>query len=238
MQVKPLAPLPCPDETLAVVGDIHGRADLLDGLLAELHDKYPLARRVFVGDYVDRGPDSRQVIERLRGLQDAICLTGNHEEMLLEFIDGPTEGATRWLRNGGRATLASYGITLDKDAPEAAIFDASRAFAKALDDGTADWLRGLPRFWQSGTVFVIHAGPNPAEPIPGQPDHVFTWGHSRFRRQPRIDGLWVAHGHWIQERANWGDSRIAVDTGAWSTSRLTAAVIMPAGVVKFLEYKA
>lgn len=219
---------PRPAEPLAVVGDIHGRADLLDKLLTRLETAHPDARRIFVGDYVDRGPDSRAVLDRLQSLPDALCLRGNHEEMLLDFLDCPGELAERWLRNGGRQTLASYGIDLTED-----VAAANAAFASALSDGTADWLRALPLYWQSGNVVVTHAGPNPAEQVAGQPDSVFTWGHSRFLRQPRGDGLWVAHGHWVQERANATEGRIAVDTGAVFTGRLTAAIIEPSGTVEF-----
>jgi serine/threonine protein phosphatase 1 len=226
--------VPRPDEPLAIVGDIHGRLDLLEALLARLDQQYPQARKVFVGDYVDRGPDSRAVVERLRQLQGAICLIGNHEEMMLEFVDDPKEGGLRWLRNGGRATLASYEIDIGKDASAEEIQSASRALAQKLAQGTGDWLRALPRFWQSGTVFVTHAGPNPSEPIPGQPDSVFTWGHNRFLRQSRSDGYWVAHGHWIQERPVCANSRISVDTGAVFSGRLTAGVVQTSGKVDFV----
>ncbi len=229
---------PRPDEPLAVIGDIHGCADLLGRLLDRLDRNHPDARRVFVGDYVDRGPDSRQVLDLLRNKEDAVCLIGNHEEMMLEFIDQPAEGAVRWLRNGGQATLASYGIGLDRHATEAEVLSASRELKAALADGTEDWLRSLPLFWQSGTVVVTHAGPDPARPIAGQPDNVFTWGHNRFLRQARSDGLWVAHGHWIQDRPVFGDSRISVDTGAFATGRLTAAIVAPDGQVSFLIAKA
>ncbi len=225
---------PCPDEPLAVIGDIHGRVDLLNLMLANLDKTHPEARKIFVGDYVDRGPESRAVLERLHGLTDAICLIGNHEQMLLEFLDRPAENAQRWLRNGGRETLASYGIELTNDEPDE-ILDASRDLARAATNGTVDWLRSLPLHWQSGNLLVTHAGPNPAEPIDRQPDDVFTWGHSRFLRQARSDGLWVAHGHWVQDRPVITDGRIAVDTGAWFSGRLTAALIQPDGEIRFLS---
>ena len=228
----PLPP-PDPDEPIAVIGDIHGRADLLDKMLSDLDKTHPGAHKIFVGDYVDRGPDSRAVLDRLRNLTGAICLRGNHEEMLLDFLDRPAESARRWLRNGGDRTLASFGIALtDADVPE--FFDAHQAFIDALADGTADWLRSLPLYWQSGNVIVTHAGPNPAVPVKNQPDSVFTWGHNRFLRQPRSDGIWVAHGHWIQDRPVFADSRISVDTGAVFSGRLSAAVIDPGGQVEFV----
>ena len=230
----PPFPPPRPDEPLAVIGDIHGRVDLLNRMLANLDKNHPGSRKIFVGDYVDRGPDSRAVLERLHGLTDAICLLGNHEQMLLDFLDSPAENAPRWLRNGGRETLASYGIDLPGDDPDE-IVEAKRKLVSAATNGTFDWLRTLPLHWQSGNLLVTHAGPNPAEPIETQPDFVFTWGHSRFLREVRSDGLWVAHGHWVQDRPVIADGRIAVDTGAWFSGRLTAALIQPDGETRFLS---
>ena len=222
-------------QPVAVVGDIHGRLDLLDLLLDKLANQASGAKLVFVGDYVDRGPDVRAVIDRLRALgDDAVCLKGNHEAMLLEFLDDPIELGGRWLRNGGDRTLASYGITLRENSSVDEVRAASSALRIALADGAESWLRGLPLFWQSGTLLVTHAGPDPALPIKGQKDEVFFWGHDRFLRNPRSDGIWVAHGHWIRERPSCIDGRIAVDTGAWTTGRLTAAVIGVDGSVKFV----
>ena len=228
------APL-CVDTPLAVIGDIHGRLDLLDMLLDRLADKAPDAKLIFVGDYVDRGPDARAVIDRLRGLGDgAVCLRGNHEAMLLEFLDHPIELGGRWLRNGGDATLASYGIALNENSGVDEVTAASSALRIGLADGAEIWLRGLPLFWQSGTVLVTHAGPDPAMPIAGQDDQVFLWGHNRFLREQRTDGIWVAHGHWIRSRAVCAQGRIAVDTGAWASGRLTAAIIENDRAVRFI----
>lgn len=223
----------CPDTAVAIVGDIHGRADLLDRILAKISDRAPGAVVVFVGDYVDRGPDSRAVIDRLRGLSGAICLRGNHETMLIEFLDDPIECGGRWVRNGGSQTLASYGIELDENSGSADVLAARQNLARALGDGTEDWLRALPLTWSSGNLLVTHAGPDPAAPIEGQEDRVFLWGHSRFLRDRRSDGLWVAHGHWIRDRPSCTDGRISVDTGAWHTGHLSAALIAPNGQVEF-----
>lgn len=220
---------PRPDQTIAVVGDIHGRADLLDKLLTRLDKRHPDALKIFVGDYIDRGPESQKVLHRLRSLPGAVCLRGNHEEMLIDFLSDPSRNARLWLHNGGRETIASFGIDLAADLPE-----VQEALLKRLSDGTVDWLRGLPLLWRSGNLLVCHAGPDPAEPVEKQPPNVFTWGHGRFLRDRRTDGLWVAHGHWVQERAQVFPGRIAVDTGACFTGRLTAALIRPVGRVAFL----
>jgi len=226
---------PRPDVPVAVVGDIHGRLDLLDALLAKIDLAAPSATLVLVGDYVDRGPDSRAVLARLQGLgPDTVCLRGNHEAMLLEFLAAPIERGGRWLRNGGVQTLASFGIDLDEQASSDAVMSARAALSQAMADGTQDWLRQLPLTWQSGNLLVTHAGPNPALPIAGQADRDFLWGHARFLRDPRKDGLWVAHGHWARSRPEIKDGRIAVDTAAWTSGRLTAALVDTDGSVRFI----
>ncbi len=229
---------PRPEHPVAVIGDIHGRMDLLERLLDKLAAEAPDARPVFVGDYVDRGAESRAVLERLRALgSSATCLMGNHEAMLLEFLDDTLERAGRWLRNGGRETLASYGVDLAESPDIDALMAARDAFAEALSDGTERWLRARPLFWQTGNLLVNHAGPDPARPISAQQDDVFLWGHRRFLRDARRDGLWVAHGHWVRPDARAGDGRIAVDTGAWAFGRLSAALILPDGRLRFIDVR-
>lgn len=225
---------PRPDEPLVVIGDIHGRADLLERLLARLDKEHADARKVFVGDYVDRGPNSRNVLDRLQNLPEAICLRGNHEEMMLGFVDNPAIHADRWFRNGGRETLESYEIVLESEPTAGAIQAASARLADTLTIHTLDWLRALPLYWRSGNVVVAHAGPSPTEPLETQPDRVFTWGDNQFLRRGRTDGVWVAHGHWAVDRPFYGKGRISVDTGAWFTGKLTAARIEPEGKVHFV----
>ncbi len=217
-----------------MIGDVHGRDDLLASLLQKLEGRGGARQLVLVGDYVDRGPQSRAVLERLQAL-DAVCLKGNHEVMLLEFLDNPTEKAARWLRNGGFQTLESFGIELAREPTVAMLEEARDALRAGLGAAGEAWLRGLPLVWQSGNLLVTHAGPDPARPIEGQPDKVFLWGHNRFLRDARADGLWVAHGHWMRDRAAAGDGRIAVDTGAWDSGRLSAALIDPDGRIEFVD---
>ncbi len=227
-------PRPRPRQPVAVVGDIHGRADLLERMLELLRREAPDALPLFAGDHVDRGPDSRAVLERLRALPRALCLRGNHEAMMLDFLDAPAEAGGRWLRNGGLATLESFGIALSAQPSHEALMRAGEGLRAALGE-TERWLRALPLRWQSGDLLVCHAGPDPAAPVAAQPDEVFLWGHPRFLREPRHDGLWVAHGHWVQERAGIRSGRIAVDTGAWRSGCLSAALITPEGELRFLE---
>ncbi len=227
---------PCPEIPVAIIGDIHGRFDLLTALLGKIEKQAPHSQLVFVGDYVDRGPDSRKVVQTLKDLGTrAICLRGNHEEMLLGFLDNPIKNGGRWLRFGGIETLASFGIALDETADQNAVLAACESLKTALSDGTENWLCKLPVYWQSGNLLVTHAGPDPAASIQGQEEAVFLWGHRRFLRDMRADGLWVAHGHWIRDRPVFSGGRIGVDTGAWKSNRLTAALISAEGDVNFIS---
>lgn len=235
----------CPDETLYVVGDIHGRADLLDRLLdimaadiSEQNVTDPLL--VFVGDFVDRGERSAEVLDRLQGLATdpgpaAVFLMGNHEKMLLEFFDETAAKGPRWLHNGGLQTLASYGVGRITEYSHASeLAKASAAFRDAMGEGTEAWLRTLPHLYQSGNVVCAHAGLDPSASVDDQNVRALIWGHPDFRRKERADGLWVAHGHYPDDQPWVEGGRIAVDTGAWYTERLTAAVIEP-GSVRFLS---
>ena len=227
--------MPLPEMEVAVIGDIHGRLDLLASLIEKLERRHPDAHRVLVGDYIDRGPDSRGVLERLVVLEDNLtCLMGNHEAMLLSFLDAPNSEGERWFRNGGTETLLSFGISLPDKPDEGDFQRVQTALADGLGPEIIDWLGKRPLWWRSGNLVVTHAGPDPALPIGDQDSSAFLWGHRRFLRDLRGDDIWVAHGHWIQERAVVKNARIAVDTGAYFSGRLTAGVVKPDGSVKFV----
>lgn len=216
-------PEPAPAEPLAIIGDVHGRADLLGRMLARIAQEAPDARPVLAGDMIDRGPDSCAVLTRVRALDRAVVLRGNHEEMMVAFLDSPAENGG-WLRHGGDETLRSFGIA----APEAdtATRDTLR---RALPAGTEDWLRALPCHWISGNVAVVHAGADPRVPIPDQNPRHLLWGHPGFGRFPRRDGLWVVHGHTIVGKPRRGNGVISIDTGAWRSGRLSAVILSQAG---------
>ena len=232
-----LPPLPRPDPPICVVGDVHGCAGLLERLLdvVQARPGADAARLVFVGDLIDRGPDSAGVLARLRGLQASapervIVLMGNHEAMCLEALDRPA-AMTRWLMNGGDATLASFGISARRTAGDAKTWhsDLVAALRAAWPDGTEDWLRARPLFWQDGGLAVAHAAGDPAQPLEAQEADTLLWGHRRSLRDMRRDGLWMAHGHWIGAEVTMQDGRIAVDTGAFHSGCLSAAWLGPEG---------
>lgn len=231
------APL-APDGSFYAVGDIHGRADLLAQLLrlidADALDTGEAAPRlVFLGDYIDRGEKSAEVLDWLfeldREFPDAVvCLRGNHEDMLLGFIEDPVGVGPYWLRNGGLQTLASYrigGLTERSDAES--FVEASAALEAALPAGMADWLRTLPTLWQDGNVCCVHGGMDPELGPDEQRTRSLLWGHPDFFRVPRRDGLWVVHGHTVVDTAHADAGRIAVDTGAYHSGRLSAVLIAP-----------
>lgn len=224
------APMPpiAPDTPFQAVGDIHGRADLLERLLEKLD---PALQTVFVGDYVDRGEESAQVLTRLKD-SDAICLKGNHEQMMLDFLDAPERRGPLWLHNGGLQTLASFGVGLAESTPEA-LGQARDALHEAMGKELRDWLRALPLDWQTGNVAVVHAGADPALPIDDQAPDTLIWGHPEFDSVQRADGIWVVHGHTIVGGPSAEDGRVSIDTGAFATGRLTAATVT-AGDVSFL----
>ena len=222
---------PAPEEPLAVIGDVHGCDGLLERLLDRIDAEAPDHRIVVVGDMVDRGDDSRGVLRRLIARREATCLMGNHELMLLDFLDRPETGG-RWLRHGGLQTLASYGLGagLSEHSPPGLLARARDALADRMGTETIDWLRARPGFVQSGTVAVVHAGADPRKPLSAQSQKTLAWGAPGFGQVARADGLWIAHGHVVVDAPTAEAGRIAVDTGAYATGRLTVALIDGAGV--------
>ena len=224
-------PPPVPDEPFYAIGDIHGRADLLQTLLSTIHAEEPDIRLVFVGDYVDRGPSSKEVLDILQALRrqtgpEPIFLMGNHERMCLDYIEDPGTGAERWLRHGGLQTVSSFTA-----APAGGDTSALRDhFVRAMGPATLGFLKSLRFSWRSGNVAVVHAATDPALPYDMQPESTLLWGHPSFHRLTRADGLWVVHGHTIVEAATARMGRIAIDTGAYATGQLTAARIGPEGI--------
>ena len=211
-----------PDAPFFVVADIHGRFDLLESALRRVTESKEAIPLVFVGDYVDRGPDSAAVLRHLFELQSAnpnqiTCLGGNHEEMLLGFLDDPIRFHRLWLRNGGDETLRSFGVKLPGADAEAEILAARDQFLKALGPDLHAWLRDLPLNWKSGNVWVTHAGADPAVDMDRQDRNALVWGHPEFRKRPRDDGQWVVHGHTIVPEVTTQEGRISIDTGAFMT---------------------
>lgn len=212
------------------VGDVHGRADLLDrlhGMIdADLASAPGEAVIVYLGDYVDRGPDSAGVIERLcrqrGGRARCVCLLGNHEAMMLEFLDAPY-GGSLWLANGGDATLRSYRARVPGSADELLL--AQRALAGALPRHHRLFLEGLAVQAQFGDYLFVHAGIRPGLPLDRQSREQMIWIRDVFLDSEADHGVVVVHGHTVVHDVEWKSNRIGVDTGAYTTGRLTALVL-------------
>ena len=229
------------DRVTYAVGDIHGRADLLDAMIARIGQdaRGDAPRVIFMGDYIDRGPQSRQVLERLAGLGDETgwelhFLRGNHEVMLQEFLADPETASPRWFRNGGLETMLSYEVGgVGPGATGDAVGDARDRLAAKLGP-LVDWLEGLSACHLTGSVFFAHAGADPTVSIADQSERTLYWGMPSMFETARADGIWVVHGHYISETPQLAPNRIAVDTGAYYSGQLTAARIAP-GAVEFLS---
>lgn len=222
-----------PDTRVYAIGDVHGRADLL----AELHgriveDAYdaPEARRVavYLGDYIDRGPDSPGVIEQLLDAPlpdfEQVFLMGNHEEFLLHFLDDPTIGEA-WVMNGGDATLASYGVETGSGGMPDSFADASDRLRQNLPETHLAFLQELDVSHREGDYLFVHAGIRPGVPLAEQSEHDLLWIREPFLESGDEREFVVVHGHTPVKVGQVHDNRIAVDTGAVWSDRLTAVVL-------------
>ncbi|WPZ23576.1 metallophosphoesterase family protein (plasmid) [Sulfitobacter faviae] len=230
-----------PEAPFFAVGDIHGCAGLLEDLLEKLRAVATGEEVcVFLGDYIDRGPDGRGVLTRLFDLcqsypEKVVCLMGNHERMMLDFIDDPAGAGLEWLRFGGLETLRSFGLSADKRGLDSAgSIELANALEAALPSGMQEWLRSLPLQWSSGNMHCVHAAMSPKRHPRAQREQALLWGHPKFFSEPREDGVFVVHGHTIVENASISASRVSLDTGAYKTGRMTAARISTGGCI-FLQ---
>ncbi|KAB7609849.1 serine/threonine protein phosphatase [Amylibacter sp. SFDW26] len=223
-----------PLESIFIIGDIHGCADLLKQILRKRPDG---TRLIFVGDLIDRGHQSAEVLSIVKKLcdQGAICLMGNHEKMMLDFLERPTEKGSRWLRHGGLQTLQSYNVRgINERSSDQELLAARDVLRRVLPDGMERWIRDLPLQWSSGNVHVVHAAADPKAPMGQQLAKVLLWGSRQIMACPRLDCQWVVHGHTIVEKANIINGCVAIDTGAYATNLLTGAYIS-FGKVTFIE---
>jgi len=224
------------------IGDVHGRADLLEKLLdqieADCADYEQDVFLVFLGDYIDRGFQSRQVIEVL--LSDRVqkyevaFLKGNHEEALLTFMSDYTHGP-KWAAFGGRETLVSYGVQPPKSM--SLNDDWQRAqddFIRALPSTHQIFLLSLPTSLQIGPYGFVHAGLRPGVPFDEQTDRDRLWIRDEFLKSSQPTDVLVVHGHTPTVEPFADNRRINVDTGAYFTGRLTA-VKLEGGEIAFLS---
>lgn len=230
-------PAPSLDTPIIAIGDIHGRADLLDRLLSKIAKEFGTTphQLVFLGDYVDRGPDSRAVLDRLVDLRatrpGTVLLKGNHEQAMLDFLAaGPDADA--WISWGGEETLLSYSIELGFPFD---LVSAQRALADALPAAHFDLLMTLALTHQAPGYFFVHAGVAPTTPLELQQESDLLWIRDKFfdEGEARFPDTVIVHGHTPVKKAEDHGWRINVDTGAVWTGRLTA-VVLGQGKPRFL----
>ena len=226
---KPAAPA---GMRLYAIGDIHGSADLLDRMMdAIAGDLETLgtsrARIIFLGDYVDRGPDTPGVLDRLialqRGALDCVFLKGNHEAELLGFLKDPA-GHVHWLEWGGEETLQNYGVNTGAARD---MHDIAADLVRALPADHLDFMTNLPVRHEAGDYLFVHAGVKPGVPLDEQTDYDQIWIRGEFHRMDpgqRPDKV-VIHGHQSAKKIVDKGWRICVDTGAVWTGTLTALVL-------------
>jgi serine/threonine protein phosphatase 1 len=216
-----------------VVGDIHGRDDLLDLLLAKIHADTQQRRAkkvllVFVGDLIDRGPSSAQVVERLRTYQRpgfrTVFLLGNHEEVLLRILRGEADLVSKWCSFGGRECLASYGVDAGR-LGGLSDTEAVAAIRAAIPKKHVDFLEGFDDSCRFGDYLFVHAGIRPGVEFDQQLQSDLRWIREPFLFDESDHGFIVVHGHTIRSEVEIRPNRIGIDTGAYRTGALTALAI-------------
>jgi serine/threonine protein phosphatase 1 len=218
-----------PDVRIYAIGDIHGRADLLAETLARIDDdlqRRPISHaiEVYLGDYIDRGPDSKTVIDMLavRLVENrAVCLRGNHESLMEDFLRDPA-CLRPWLQVGGMQTLASYGV---QPRPGMIETELHRRFWDAFPRAHELLLQCLRTSFCCGDFLFVHAGIRPAVPIERQDLNDLLWIRHEFLNSARDHGKLVVHGHTSVPHPDIRHNRINIDTGAWRTGTLTCIAI-------------
>jgi serine/threonine protein phosphatase 1 len=224
---------PLPDGVrIYAIGDIHGCSDLLAQLLLRIdrhlssnpvHD----AIQVFLGDYIDRGPNSREVINQLieRALNhNAVFLKGNHEAWLLEFLKDP-RSLESWGEYGGLQTLLSYGLSPSISRTFADSKVLASELNAALPESHRRFLNGLKPTFVCGNYFFVHAGVRPKIALSKQKENDLLWIRDEFLSYEKDFGKIIVHGHTPVIEPDVRPNRINIDTGAYATGRLTCAVL-------------
>ena len=218
------------DTRIYAVGDVHGRADLLSEVIERIDDdirRRPIAHKVevYLGDYIDRGPHSRSVIDLLAVrlvANSAVCLRGNHEAVLEGFIQDPAI-LEHWQQLGGMQTLASYGVEL-LDGTET-VNDLHRRFLSVFPRAHELFMQCLRYQFICGDFLFVHAGIRPDAPIDHQDPNDLIWIRHEFLESERSHGRFIVHGHTPVPHPDIRHNRINIDTGAWRTGILTCIAI-------------
>lgn len=228
---QPKPPRLSEDQCVYAVGDIHGRYDLLTVLLEKIWADAAGKTNslVFLGDYVDRGPDSKQVVEYLSTLDrpawEIVRLRGNHEQLLLEFLEVP-EVYQAWRDFGGAETLWSYGVKPPNFSDSKEIARAHEEFVAKLPDSHRAFLNSLPFAHTIGGYHFVHAGIRPGVPLERQVPEDLLWIRDEFLFSNASFEKIIVHGHSPSYVPINRTNRIGVDTGAYATDCLTAVKLI------------
>ena len=230
--------------TVYVIGDVHGRLDLLLGLEALIFDDAKESKNekliIYIGDMIDRGPDSAGVLAHIRGAVPTgflrLSLLGNHEHMLLRFVHDTNEDM--WLDFGGRETLMSYGVGEQETFNvKPGTTDMRLLLQRAIPREHLNFLQALPQAITLKHFILTHAGGNPAKPFSDQTKREMVWGVRGFMKARADYGREMVHGHFIVDEVCRADGKIAIDTGAYASGRLSAVKLEHDGTVGFLQYE-
>jgi serine/threonine protein phosphatase 1 len=214
-----------------VIGDIHGRADLLDNLARQIDVDLKSAPKtvvtVFLGDYIDRGPQSQAVVDRLCRCAfptPIVTLRGNHEQMMLDAFDDHTVFAS-WRQFGGLETLMSYGVDVSQIMRGLAFEQARTQLLEKTPAAHRKFLESLSATHELGDYFFCHAGVRPGVALARQAAADLLWIRDEFVESPAFHGKIVVHGHTPVGEPDVRPNRINIDTGAYATGVLTCLVL-------------
>lgn len=219
------------DHLTYAIGDIHGRLDLFQKMIALIkHDSAQLNARprvVLLGDYIDRGPESRRVLDTILALQDQVwcelvVLMGNHEKTLLNFLHDAAYGP-RWIEFGALSTFHAYGVPIAKPPANEEEWEAVRLeLMQAMPTDHLLLYASMPVRFTAGDYLFVHAGVDPVVELSEQGPDTLLWIRSAFLTVEKSCDYVVVHGHTADTKPANLRWRIGVDTGAYATGVLTA----------------
>lgn len=220
-------------ERVYAIGDIHGRHDLFHELIAAIVRHWEVSPRgfervelVLLGDIIDRGPDSAWCLKLAHDLvtrSRVRLLRGNHEDLLLKSIAGHRVAQQIWLENGGEAFLADFGIAPPRSAEDS--IDFGERIAAAVPAHYVTMLQQAPLMFSSGDYVFVHAGIRPGVPLKRQEEQDLLFIRGDFTQSDRRHGPVIVHGHSMVDAVEFHHNRIAVDTGAYASNRLSCVCL-------------
>jgi len=226
-----------PPYIIYAIGDIHGCVDLLLRAEEQIYDDAARsgvpALTILLGDYIDRGPSSRDVLEHLckplSGNVKRLAICGNHDDLFARFLKKPKANRD-WLDMGGRQTLTSYGLSAD-----APLDQLTEQLAEVVPEHHVKFLSNLPVYAKVGHHVFVHAGLRPGIALAQQTEADMMWIREPFLSQGPQLPLLVVHGHTPSKKPTSGPQRIGIDTGAYVTGRLSILRIVPGEAPDFLD---